>query len=70
MALARALVGQPSLYLLDEVTSALDPATARLVEELLLETKLSMPELAAALFALMRRGFITETFKNCYIRRL
>ncbi len=40
------------------------------VEELLLETKLSMPELAAVLFALMRRGFITETFKNCYIRRL
>ena len=37
VALARAMVGRPSGYLLDEVTSALDQANAELVERLLLE---------------------------------
>lgn len=36
IALARAMVGQPKVYLLDEVTSALDPKNAELVENLLL----------------------------------
>lgn len=36
IALARALVGGAEVYLLDEVTSALDPDNARLVEEALL----------------------------------
>lgn len=36
LALARAMVGRPSLYLLDEVTSALDQDNAELVERLLL----------------------------------
>lgn len=37
IALARAMAGKPSIYLLDEVTSALDPANARLIESLLLD---------------------------------
>ena len=37
VALARAMVGRLSVYLLDEVTSALDQANAELVERLLLE---------------------------------
>lgn len=36
VALARAMVGQPSVYLLDEVTSALDQANAEAVERVLL----------------------------------
>ncbi|MDE6108000.1 MAG: ATP-binding cassette domain-containing protein, partial [Oscillospiraceae bacterium] len=36
IALARAMVGAPQIYLLDEVTSALDQKTARLIEELML----------------------------------
>ena len=36
VAVARALAGRAEVYLLDEVTSALDPENARLVEELLL----------------------------------
>lgn len=31
------MVGQPSIYLLDEVTSALDQSNAELVEQLLLD---------------------------------
>lgn len=37
IALARALVGEAEVYLLDEVTSALDPGNAHLVESVLLE---------------------------------
>lgn len=37
IALARAMAGKPSIYLLDEVTSALDPANALLIESLLLD---------------------------------
>ena len=37
ISLARAMAGKPSIYLLDEVTSALDPANARLIESLLLD---------------------------------
>ena len=40
------------------------------IEELLWETHLSMPELAQMLAGLMQKGFVTETFKNCYIRRI
>lgn len=36
IALARALVGSSQVFLLDEVTSALDEATARLIEDLML----------------------------------
>ncbi len=36
IALARAMVGDPQVYLLDEVTSALDHKTARLIEDLML----------------------------------
>ena len=36
VALARAMVGQPGVYLLDEVTSALDQDNAQVVEQLLL----------------------------------
>ena len=39
VALARAMAREPAVYLLDEVTSALDPANSALVEGLLLETK-------------------------------
>jgi len=39
VALARAMVGSPKVYLLDEVTSALDTENARLVEELLLQER-------------------------------
>lgn len=39
VALARAMARHPEVYLLDEVTSALDPANSVLVEELLLETQ-------------------------------
>lgn len=37
VALARAMVGKPEIYLLDEVTSALDANNSKLVEELLLQ---------------------------------
>lgn len=40
------------------------------IEELLWETRLAMPELAQILAGLLQKGFITETFKNCYIRRI
>lgn len=42
----------------------------RNVEELLQKTKLSMPALAQILAQLQQKGFITETFKNYYIRQL
>lgn len=37
VALARAMAGRPAVYLLDEVTSALDQENARLVEDLMLQ---------------------------------
>lgn len=40
------------------------------MEELLQKTHLTMPEMAQALAGLLQKGFITETFKNCYIRRI
>lgn len=40
------------------------------IEELLAETELTMPELAQLLAVLSQKGFITEIFKNCYIRRI
>lgn len=40
------------------------------MEELLRETCMAMPELAQILACLMQKGFITVTFKNCYIRRI
>lgn len=40
------------------------------MEEILRKTELSMPELAQILAGLTQKGFITETFKNCYIRRI
>lgn len=40
------------------------------VEELLQQTGLTMPLLAQGLAGLVQKGFITETFKNCYIRRI
>lgn len=40
------------------------------VEELLRETGLDMPGMAQILVSLVQKGFITETFKNCYIRRI
>lgn len=43
---------------------------AKTMEELLRETKLPTPQLADSLMRLLQKGFITETFKNCYIRRL
>ncbi len=36
IALARAMVGRPSVYLLDEITSALDPENARIIEAAIL----------------------------------
>ncbi len=39
IALARAMVGQPQIYLLDEVTSSLDQENAQLIEKILLEDK-------------------------------
>lgn len=42
----------------------------RSVEELLQKTKLSMPVLAQILAQLQQKGFITETFKNYYIRQI
>ena len=40
------------------------------VEGLLRETQFSMPKLAEALAKLEQKGFIAETFKNHYIRRI
>ena len=40
------------------------------MEELLEETDLSVPELAQILGILLKKGFVTEAFKNCYIRRI
>ncbi len=40
------------------------------IEKLLGETALSMPELAEILERLTQKGFLTETFKNCYIRKI
>lgn len=40
------------------------------IEELLQSTGFSMPELTELLVRLQQRGFITETFKNYYIRRI
>lgn len=40
------------------------------VEELLQKTRLDMPRMAQILASLVQKGFITETFKNCYIRRI
>lgn len=40
------------------------------MEELLGETCMALPELAGVLACLQQKGFITETFKNCYIRRI
>lgn len=42
----------------------------RNVEEILQKTKLSMPVLAEILIKLQQKGFITETFKNYYIRNI
>lgn len=39
VALARAMARRPEVYLLDEVTSALDPDNSRLIERLMLETE-------------------------------
>lgn len=39
VALARAMVGKPAIYLLDEVTSALDAENSELIEKVLLEEK-------------------------------
>lgn len=40
------------------------------MEELLTATGLSVPELSGILTRLIQKGFITETFKNNYIRRI
>lgn len=40
------------------------------MEEILQKTQIAMPELAHALAGLVQKGFITEVFKNCYIRRV
>lgn len=40
------------------------------MDELLRETGLTMPELSGILAGLEQKGFLTETFKNCYIRRI
>ena len=37
VALARAMVGKPEVYLLDEVTSALDASNSEAIEEMLLQ---------------------------------
>lgn len=70
VALARAMAGRPQLYLLDEVTSALDQENARLVEELLLSQKAAVihvchktdPELAGRYDGVlhMSRGRLTR----------
>ena len=44
--------------------------TTEKYEELLEETDLSVPELAQILGILLKKGFVTEAFKNCYIRRI
>ncbi len=43
---------------------------SKTMEELIRETELSTSQLADILMRLLQKGFITETFKNCYIRRL
>ena len=40
------------------------------IEEILRETEISMPGLLQILAALAQKGFIIETFKNCYIRHI
>lgn len=40
------------------------------IEEILHKTGLTMPELSGILAGLVQKEFITETFKNCYIRRI
>ena len=46
------------------------PVLQKSMEELLEETDLSVPELAQILGILLKKGFVTEAFKNCYIRRI
>ena len=46
IALARAMAGKPSIYLLDEVTSALDPVNACLIESLLLDVDATVIHIA------------------------
>ncbi len=40
------------------------------MEELLQRTGLTLPALAEILTGLEKRGFVLETFKNCYVRRM
>lgn len=40
------------------------------IEELLRMTELSVPVLTEILAKLTQKGFVTETFKNCYIRKM
>lgn len=40
------------------------------IEELLRRTELSVPRLSEILAKLAQKGFVEETFKNCYIRKM
>lgn len=46
IALARAMVGKPKVYLLDEITSSLDRANSEMVEKLILEEKATVVHIA------------------------